>query len=140
MPTKEEFVAEVKTWINTPFHHAARVKNAGVDCVGLAVGAAKNLGIHFEDQPNYPTLPTSGLFEKAVDSQTDPVELDDIRIGDLMKFRIVVETQHLAVVTQVEPTILITHAYAPARKCVEVNFDDYWKERLMGVRRIKELV
>lgn len=28
-------VAEARTWLGTPFHHAARVKGAGVDCCQL---------------------------------------------------------------------------------------------------------
>ena len=32
---REAVVTEAKTWIGTPFHHAARIKGAGVDCLML---------------------------------------------------------------------------------------------------------
>ena len=41
-------VTEAKTWIGTPFHHAARVRGAGVDCLIVNDGEAKQL----TDEPN----------------------------------------------------------------------------------------
>jgi NlpC/P60 family putative phage cell wall peptidase len=32
---REAVIAEATSWIGTPFHHAARVKGAGVDCLML---------------------------------------------------------------------------------------------------------
>ena len=36
--TADLIIAEALTWLNTPYHHAARVKGAGVDCAQLLVG------------------------------------------------------------------------------------------------------
>jgi cell wall-associated NlpC family hydrolase len=38
-------VTEAKTWIRTPFHHAARVKSAGVDCLMLLAEVYERAGI-----------------------------------------------------------------------------------------------
>ena len=32
---REAVIREAKSWIGTPFHHAARIKGAGVDCLML---------------------------------------------------------------------------------------------------------
>ena len=32
---RERIVAEARSWLGTPYHHAARVKGAGVDCAML---------------------------------------------------------------------------------------------------------
>jgi len=37
-------IAEAESWLNTPFHHEARVKGAGVDCGQLLIGIYGNLG------------------------------------------------------------------------------------------------
>jgi len=37
------FLAEVRTWIGTPFHPHAAAKGAGADCKGLLWGAAREL-------------------------------------------------------------------------------------------------
>ena len=38
-------VKEAKTWIGTPFHHAARVKGAGVDCLMLLAEVYERAGV-----------------------------------------------------------------------------------------------
>lgn len=38
-------LSELKTWIGTPYHHLARVKGAGVDCVQLLIGAYQGAGL-----------------------------------------------------------------------------------------------
>jgi NlpC/P60 family putative phage cell wall peptidase len=38
-------VAEAESWIGTPFHHAARVKGAGVDCLMLLAEVYERAGI-----------------------------------------------------------------------------------------------
>jgi NlpC/P60 family putative phage cell wall peptidase len=38
-------VTEAKTWIGTPFHHAARVRSAGVDCLMLLAEVYERAGV-----------------------------------------------------------------------------------------------
>jgi hypothetical protein len=40
----QRIVTETRAWIDTPFHHAAHIRGAGCDCVGLVIGVAKALG------------------------------------------------------------------------------------------------
>lgn len=41
------FIAEAMTWLGTPFRDCARIKGPGgaVDCAGLLLGSAKNIGM-----------------------------------------------------------------------------------------------
>jgi len=41
---REAVIAEALTWIGTPFHHAARVKGAGVDCLMLLAEVYERAG------------------------------------------------------------------------------------------------
>lgn len=34
-PTREDIIAEARTWVGTPYHHMGAVKGAGVDCAQL---------------------------------------------------------------------------------------------------------
>jgi cell wall-associated NlpC family hydrolase len=36
-------VTQARGWIGTPFHHQARLKGIGCDCLGLCVGVALEL-------------------------------------------------------------------------------------------------
>lgn len=139
MATKQEFVAAVLSWENTPFHHLGRLKGVGVDCVGLAVGALSEIGVEVQDLPLYPHSPIDKIFDKQIDIQTAEVAENDMQLGDLIKLRFGKESQHLAIVTQIEPTVLITHAFATARKVVTTTYDDLWKQRVVGIRRIPGL-
>jgi cell wall-associated NlpC family hydrolase len=38
LDTRSAVVAEALSWARTPYHHAARVKGAGVDCAQLLIG------------------------------------------------------------------------------------------------------
>src|SRR5262249_43477037 len=44
-PRRAAVVAEAESWIGTPFHHAARVKGAGVDCLMLLAEVYERAGI-----------------------------------------------------------------------------------------------
>lgn len=44
-PRRTAVIAEAMTWIGTPFHHAARVKGAGVDCLMLLAEVYERAGV-----------------------------------------------------------------------------------------------
>lgn len=43
--TQAQVVQAARGWLDTPFHHQARVKGVGVDCVGLIICVARELGL-----------------------------------------------------------------------------------------------
>lgn len=44
-PQREAVVREAKTWLGTPWRHAARVKRAGVDCGQLLIAVFSSAGL-----------------------------------------------------------------------------------------------
>ncbi len=44
-PRRAAVIAEALTWVGTPFHHAARVKGAGVDCLTFLTEVFERAGI-----------------------------------------------------------------------------------------------
>jgi cell wall-associated NlpC family hydrolase len=44
-PRRALLIAEAQTWIGTPYHHMARVKGAGVDCLTFLVEVYEAVGI-----------------------------------------------------------------------------------------------
>lgn len=45
MSSREAVVAEVQTWLRTPYHHLARVKRAGVDCAQILIAVYGSCGL-----------------------------------------------------------------------------------------------
>ena len=48
MPDSTTMVTQARTWLGTPFHHQARLKGKGCDCLGLIVGVVDELGLKNE--------------------------------------------------------------------------------------------
>jgi NlpC/P60 family putative phage cell wall peptidase len=44
-PRRRAIVAQAQEWIGTPFHHAARIKGAGVDCLMLLAEVYERAGV-----------------------------------------------------------------------------------------------
>ena len=53
MSFREAVIVEAESWIGTPFHHAARVKGAGVDCLMLLAEVYERVGIIDHIEPPF---------------------------------------------------------------------------------------
>ncbi|WP_374513774.1 NlpC/P60 family protein [Niveibacterium sp.] len=55
MTTREAIVSEARSWLGTPYHHAARIKGVGVDCAMLVAEVLERAGLvpHIDPQ-GYP--------------------------------------------------------------------------------------
>lgn len=109
---REAVVAEAAAWIGTPFHHAARVKGAGVDCLMLLAEVYERAGVTGHIAPPF-YVPDwhlhqgaerymEGLLHHARPSAGPP------RPGDIALFRFGRTFSHGAIVTQ-WPRLI--HAY-----------------------------
>ena len=120
-------IEEARTWIGTPFHHQGRVKGVGVDCAGLIVGVARDLGIVNHTFTGYGREPNNGMLEKELGKYL--TQIKDIEPGCILLFRFKLEPQHLAIYTD-KNTII--HSYQSVGKCIEHILDDKWKRRIVS--------
>src|ERR1700726_3360245 len=62
-------IAEAESWIGTPFHHAARIKGIGVDCLMLLAEVYERAGIigHIDPLFSVPGLPLPRDSERHLD-------------------------------------------------------------------------
>jgi NlpC/P60 family putative phage cell wall peptidase len=141
--TKNNIVIQARTWIGTPFHHQARLKGKGCDCLGLIVGVVDELGLKDKnDQPlsgydevTYSKEPDGAYLMEKLTALLDEVPIVEARAGDLALFTVRNNPQHMAFLTDYEDTLGMVHSYAPARRVVEHRLDDDWKSRLVKVFR-----
>jgi cell wall-associated NlpC family hydrolase len=109
-------IAEAESWIGTPYHHAARVKGAGVDCLTLLAEAYERAGvIAHAEIPFYPPdwnlhrsaeLYLGGVLEHAREIAGPPEP------GDIAVFKFGRCFAHGAIVTAWP---LLIHAHARAK-------------------------
>lgn len=135
-------VAEAMTWLKTPFHHNARIRGAGVDCVNLLVAAyaatgvlpalelgeyARNWHLH-QDEPR---------FLEEVKKYFDPVPVGEALPGDIVMFGYGRHASHGAIVTAWPQVI---HAWARVGRVVLSDVDSGpLAERIDSIWRLREV-
>ena len=101
---RKAIVAEAISWINTPFHHAARVKGAGVDCANLLVAVFAAVGLvpdvlleHYP--PDWHLHRDEGRFLAVLSQYADPLPAGESPLpGDIAMFTYGRQAAHGAIV------------------------------------------
>lgn len=99
MTSRADVIAAARQWIDTPFHHQARLKGVGVDCVGLVIGVARELGLIAPDFDvvGYPRVPDgTSLMELAATHMT-PIDRAAMQPGDVVVVSFDRDPQHLGI-------------------------------------------
>lgn len=117
--TRSEFVAEARTWLDTPFRAQGRIKGVAVDCGGLLVCTGRALGLTQFDVTGY-KLRIGEVLTAYCDEHMQRIALDRADAADVLLFAWNGKPSHIAILTDREHMI---HAYAPNRKVVEHRID-----------------
>lgn len=116
--TPGNIVAIARGYVGTPFRHQGRIPGLALDCAGVVVCVAKELGLEgeFTEVP-YGKHPHGGTLQRLCDAHMDRVSL--YGAGDVLLMAWEFEPQHLAIVSDIG----IIHSYAKAKKVVEHRLD-----------------
>ena len=133
----EHFVREARRFLGTPWRHMGR-SEAGVDCIGLVILAARRCGLEVEEPPPYQREPQGDALLQGLLRHGRRVA--EMAPGDLLLFRMGLYGGHVGVATLHAayrvPAVL--HAYAPRRHVVEQPLDDELRRALVAVIRVAE--
>jgi len=149
-----DLIAEqAASYVGAPFKHQGRLRS-GLDCIGLAVAVARDLGLLSErrdicdrripiaafDEPNYSREPTEASIVAPLEKFLDKLEdAADINVGDILLFRIARRPQHIGIVHHISAdAVYFVHAYQPARKVRMDDMGTRWKKRLISVYRFRD--
>lgn len=134
MTDMDKAIAALRTYIGVKWRHQGRTK-AGVDCVGLLVCAAADLGITLPDDQNYGMRPGSSRIIKHVLDQCLEIEPVDMKTGDILLVTVQGEDpQHIMIMTGPNQVL---HASARHRKVVEHGLDEETRRLICKVFRPK---
>lgn len=140
MIPRNKIVSLAETWEGTPFHHQGRLKNVGVDCLGLIVGVGDELGLNFSryDETNYGRVPYDDrLFTAFYRLPKTTVLLP----GNIALFFVYgkLYPSHCGWVvdTRGEPGMI--HAFGKVRTVVKTRLGRFWLPRLHSVYDITGL-
>lgn len=133
---RAQVVAQARTWISTRWQHQGRLKGVGVDCAGLIIGVARELGLADVDFANYSRHPDGSSLRHVCGMHMRRVPLHLVKQADVLMLTFTTDPEHLAIVGELEGRRTIIHAYASARKVVENDLDALWLSRIRGAYRM----
>jgi cell wall-associated NlpC family hydrolase len=100
MIARADVVTCARTWIDTPYQHQARLRGVGVDCAGLVIAVARELGIvepDFDVQ-GYARQPDGVSLLAWCDQSMTPVSQGDMQPGDVVVVAFDLAPGHLGIV------------------------------------------
>lgn len=140
--TPDDIVAAARAALDTPFRHEGRRAGEGLDCAGLLVHVAREVGVDPIDRAGYARMPTNGQLEETLQENVEAgilvrVPIPDMRAGDffLMRLRNERASRHLGVCAG--ETMI--HSWAVVRKVCEHRIDDGWASTITRVYRFREV-
>ena len=133
--TAEDILTAARQCLGTPFRHQGRLLGFGLDCAGVAIHVARQIGAGHLDVSGYGRTPANGQLEQSLDAQPglERVALSARAAGDLLLMRFSSDPQHLAICAG--ETII--HAYESVGQCCEHRLSSLWAARIVRVYRFR---
>ncbi len=126
--TREDVLTEVWDWLGTPYHHAARVKGAGVDCLMLLLEVYGRAGVFARMGVDAASIAIPRYSRDIMLHRNEETYLEGIRqyaaevtepaLGNIALWKFGRIYSHAAIITD-WPAII--HAYAPENMVVIGN-------------------
>ncbi|MBY0355404.1 MAG: hypothetical protein K2Q12_06690 [Rickettsiales bacterium] len=144
-----QVIEEARRWVGTRYQHQGRRRaqvpdRGGVDCLGLLIGVAAHLQLldkqghclELSDELMYSRVPDGERLRQVLSHLLHEMPASSSpKPANVGLFAFDGQPQHLGLFGQTftdEPSHLtLIHAYAPARRVVETQFDATWRARLV---------
>lgn len=133
--SRSEIIAIARTWLGTPYHHQAKTKSVGTDCLGLILGVLQEYsGSLPATIPNYSPdwAEASGIetMLKGAREYLTEISPDNALPGDVAIFRLRNSTvaKHAAILM---PDNKMIHAME-STPVSEVHLTSWWKRRIVA--------
>jgi cell wall-associated NlpC family hydrolase len=127
MITRPQIITEARKFLGARWQHQGRTPTA-IDCAGLIIKVAHNLGITDFDETNYARRPDSLRLMELLNQHAVKTKSHG-QPGDILLLSFQGAAQHLAIMTDIG----MIHAYAAARKVVEHAVNEQWRSRIVDI-------
>lgn len=131
--TRQQVVETARGWLRTRYRHQGRLKGVSVDCVGLIMGVAKELGLKDVQVADYPRH-ADGSLRSRCEEHMQRITVTAAQAGDVLLFKWRNAETHLAFLTSDNSII---HAYMLNREVVEHHMNAVWRAHICGAYHIE---
>ncbi len=133
--TVDDILNHARQCLGTPFRHQGRLIAFGLDCAGVVIHVARQIGAGHIDVEGYGRTPANGQLERTLDAQPclKRVSLANRAAGDVLLMRFASDPQHLAICAG--ETLI--HAYESVGLCCEHRLSSLWAARIVRVYRFR---
>lgn len=146
-----DVITEARRWIGTPYHHQARLRGHGSDCIGTVCGVGLALGLmgddfreRFKPFEGYSRVPNPRVMRRAMETFFDPLPTPRDQLPPLASIAWLEWREdlpmHLAIIASFADRPTMIHSFEPVRQCVEHTFDPSWRERVHSFWSYRGLV
>ncbi len=133
-PLRLQVMAIARKYVGTPWHHQGRVIGVGIDCIGLLVCVAKEMGFQLQDVVGYPLEP-NGTLDNNLYEQMDAVDIIKPASIGMFWTQQKDKAQHIAIFTDYG----LIQAHLGSDNVIETRYTKAWDNRLMQVFDFKEV-
>lgn len=120
--TRNQIIDCARGYLGTPWFHRGRVKNVGVDCVGLLVCVARDLGHSVEDHCDYSRMDEIAVMIRELNTYCE--EVSNPSFGDIVVFRDSRMRNHCGILT--ENGIIHANNSSVVQSVVETQIPTNW--------------
>ena len=131
----DALVTAARSYVGVPWRHLGRSRT-GVDCIGLVLLAARDVGVELPDPAPYVREPQGTRLLDGILGHAERVA--NPRSGDILLFRMGLYGGHVGIAS-LHPAWGVPaclHAYAPRRQVVEQPMDAELRAALIGAFRL----
>lgn len=138
MTTPDDIVAAARCYLGVPWRHQGRDAR-GLDCAGLVVVVARELGLTDYDATGYGRHALGQAFVDHFRAAMDPVPVSAMRPGDVPVFADSVYPCHCGVISLRHDVLHLIHAHALRRRVIEEPYAGEWPLKIKFVFRFRGL-
>lgn len=127
---RESIQEQVRKYLDVKWRHQGRNPDVGIDCAGLVVLVAKDLGLSNYDSTNYHRNPLNDKFIQHFSENMKKKHVAKRQVGDVVLFRDKMFSCHSGFITYKNGVEHVTHAYAKRKCVIEEPVTDEWKKKM----------
>lgn len=132
MITRDQIVATARSWLGVRWIHQGRSR-AGVDCAGLVIKVAEEIGHPAPDMQGYFNRPNGTEFLKHLRANLAKGDVTNPRDGSIGVFKQGKSPCHCAIFSTKNGEKTLIHGNARHRKVSEDKFAFEWVDNLIEV-------